>query len=138
MDLGILDADIVEGVSVLMREALAHDSPNSGRGGNSSRTCTMPAFAWVSFPAPSITRSWNGRWKMFGIAAAFTTVVTSASAGFYKSRPEIYLHAAEQLGVVPQPMVHVGDSLRFDVGGASRAGMGTVWLQHRERHDGRT
>jgi FMN phosphatase YigB (HAD superfamily) len=26
-------------------------------------------------------------------------------------------------------MVHVGDSLRFDVGGASRAGMGTVWLR---------
>ena len=26
-------------------------------------------------------------------------------------------------------MVHVGDSLRYDVGGASRAGMATVWLQ---------
>jgi FMN phosphatase YigB (HAD superfamily) len=26
-------------------------------------------------------------------------------------------------------MVHVGDSLRFDVAGARRAGMGTVWLR---------
>jgi FMN phosphatase YigB (HAD superfamily) len=26
-------------------------------------------------------------------------------------------------------MVHVGDSFRFDVAGASRAGMGTVWLR---------
>jgi FMN phosphatase YigB (HAD superfamily) len=73
--------------------------------------------------------------EMFGIASAFTTVVTSASAGFYKSRPEIYRRAAEHLGVSPNRIVHVGDSLRFDVGGASRAGMGTVWLQHRERRE---
>jgi FMN phosphatase YigB (HAD superfamily) len=26
-------------------------------------------------------------------------------------------------------MVHVGDSFRFDVAGARRAGMGTVWLR---------
>ena len=26
-------------------------------------------------------------------------------------------------------MVHVGDSFRFDVAGASRAGMATVWLR---------
>ena len=65
----------------------------------------------------------------FGVRQAFDTIVTSASAGFYKSRPEIYLHAAELLSAQPKNMVHVGDSLRFDVGGASRAGMGTVWLQ---------
>ena len=46
-----------------------------------------------------------------------------------QSRPELYLHAAEALAAAPERMVHVGDSLRFDVGGASRAGMGTVWLR---------
>jgi HAD superfamily hydrolase (TIGR01509 family) len=66
----------------------------------------------------------------FGIRSAFRVVVTSASAGYYKSRPEIYWHAAERLDVRPQRMVHVGDSLRFDVGGAARAGLGTVWLRH--------
>jgi FMN phosphatase YigB (HAD superfamily) len=65
----------------------------------------------------------------FGIRDQIEAVVTSASAGFYKSRPELYWQAAASLGVAPAHIVHVGDSLRFDVGGASRAGMGTVWLQ---------
>jgi HAD superfamily hydrolase (TIGR01509 family) len=68
--------------------------------------------------------------EAFGIRNAMKTVITSASAGFYKSRPEIYLHAAQQLGATPAHMVHIGDSLRFDVGGAQRVGMGTVWLNH--------
>lgn len=70
--------------------------------------------------------------ESFGILDTMSSIITSASAGFYKSRPEIYFHAAEQLGAAPNRMVHVGDSLRFDVGGARRAGMGTVWLQHAE------
>ena len=67
--------------------------------------------------------------EKFGISDAIQVIVTSASAGFYKSRPEIYWHAAELIGAAPSRMVHVGDSLRFDVGGAARAGFGTVWLQ---------
>lgn len=67
--------------------------------------------------------------ERFGISDAIQVIVTSASAGFYKSRPEIYWHAAELMRAVPERMVHVGDSLRFDVGGAARAGFGTVWLQ---------
>jgi FMN phosphatase YigB (HAD superfamily) len=56
------------------------------------------------------------------------TVVTSASCGFYKSRPEIYWTALEALGATAKPSVHVGDSLRFDIGGAGRAGMKTAWF----------
>jgi FMN phosphatase YigB (HAD superfamily) len=67
--------------------------------------------------------------ESFGIREAFRAIVTSASAGYYKSRSEIYVHAADALGAAPGNMVHVGDSLRFDVGGASRVGMGTVWLR---------
>ena len=76
-----------------------------------------------------------------GIASAsgtrFDVVITSASAGFYKSRAELYVHAAELLRATPERMVHVGDSFRFDVAGASRAGMGTVWLRgdHAEPDD---
>jgi FMN phosphatase YigB (HAD superfamily) len=67
--------------------------------------------------------------EAFGIRDAFAVVITSASAGFYKSRAELYVHAAKLLGATPRRMVHVGDSLRFDVAGAERAGMGTVWLR---------
>lgn len=63
----------------------------------------------------------------FGLADTFAAVVTSASSGYYKSRPEIYATALAALGVVPDAAVHVGDSYRFDVLGAHRAGLRTVW-----------
>lgn len=66
--------------------------------------------------------------EAFGLSGAFASVVTSASAGYYKSRTEIYVHALEQLGVDAARAVHVGDSSRWDVGTAKRVGMKTVWL----------
>jgi FMN phosphatase YigB (HAD superfamily) len=65
----------------------------------------------------------------FGVRDAFDSIVTSASAGFYKSRPEIYWSALDALDADPGQSLHVGDSFRFDVVGARRAGMITAWLQ---------
>ena len=65
----------------------------------------------------------------FGMLESFQHVVTSASCGFYKSRPEIYWSALGELEANPASSLHIGDSLRFDVGGASRAGMRTAWYQ---------
>jgi FMN phosphatase YigB (HAD superfamily) len=62
-----------------------------------------------------------------GIRRYFTDVVTSASAGYYKSRPEIYRIACERLGSLPVETVHVGDSYRFDHLGGIAAGLRTVW-----------
>lgn len=65
----------------------------------------------------------------FGLIEAFSMVLTSAAAGFYKSHPGIYHLAAERLGARPSQIVHVGDSFAFDVEGARRAGFRTVWVQ---------
>lgn len=65
----------------------------------------------------------------FGMLAAFERIITSASCGFYKSRPEIYWSALDELSAQPEQSLHVGDSLRFDVGGAAMAGMRTAWYQ---------
>ncbi len=65
----------------------------------------------------------------FGMLGSFDEVVTSASCGFYKSRPEIYWSALADLSAPASSALHIGDSLRFDVGGASRAGMRTAWYQ---------
>lgn len=67
--------------------------------------------------------------ERFGMIDSFDRVVTSASCGFYKSRPEIYWSALSDLGASARSSVHIGDSLRFDVGGASKAGMRTAWFQ---------
>lgn len=122
------DAEIEDGVAVLMRAAAARARPIPG----AVETVRAIAEAGVRLGVVSSAvyhpfLEWT--LEEFGVSDAFATIVTSASAGFYKSRPEIYLHAAELLAAQPGQMVHVGDSLRFDVGGASRAGMGTVWLQ---------
>ena len=66
--------------------------------------------------------------QSFGIAGAFASVVTSASAGFYKSRTEIYTDTLGRLGVEAGRSLHVGDSLRWDVRTAKRAGMKAVWF----------
>ncbi len=63
-----------------------------------------------------------------GLGDAFSSIVTSARAGYYKSSPRIYEHALRELGAVAAQSVHLGDSLRWDVGGAQRAGMKAIWL----------
>lgn len=66
--------------------------------------------------------------RKFGILDAFAHIVSSASCGYYKSRTDIYEHTIRQLGVTPEETVHVGDSYRYDVQTAGRAGLRTVWF----------
>ena len=140
MCLDVPNADIETGVAYLMREALAGASPIPGA------VETVRELNEMEVPIGVVSSAVYHpflEWTLdsFGILDAFRVVVTSASAGFYKSRPEIFLHAAQALGADPRRAVHVGDSLRYDVGGASRVGMATVWLRHdggRHENDGIT
>lgn len=68
------------------------------------------------------------------LASAFDVVTTSASSGYYKSRREIFDLTLDAIDGTAAESVHIGDSLRFDVGGAQQAGMKTVWLCRAERH----
>lgn len=129
MRLDVSQDDVRTGVATLMRLALSGASPIPGaietvREIHRSGTPSGVVSSAVYHPFLEWTL------ESFGLSNMFCVVVTSASAGFYKSRPEIFLHAAREMETDPRRMVHVGDSLRFDVGGAARAGMGTVWLQH--------
>lgn len=132
MKIPVDDTDLENGVAVLMRAAASKAKPIPGA------VETVRAIAQSGVRLGVVSSAVYHpflEWTLaeFGIVEAFTSIVTSASAGFYKSRPEIYLHAAELLSARPSQMVHVGDSLRYDVGGASSAGMGTVWLQFPDR-----
>ena len=62
-----------------------------------------------------------------GLAEYFQVTATT-DIGFGKPGPEIFLHALDALGVPADASVYVGDSLRWDVGGAGNAGMVSVWL----------
>ena len=129
MGLTVPDADLRTGVAHLMRRALAGASPIPGA------VETVRELHQTGVPLGVVSSAVYHpflEWTLdaFGVRDTFQVVITSASAGFYKSRPEIFLNAADALGADPRRTIHVGDSLRFDVGGASRVGMGTVWLRH--------
>ena len=128
MRLDVSQGDLQMGVGHLMSEALTGATPIPGA------VETVQEIHLAGVPLGIVSSAVYHaflEWTLdsFGIRDAFRAIVTSASAGFYKSRPEIYELAADALGASPARMVHVGDSLRFDVGGASRTGMGTVWLR---------
>ncbi|MBS0182437.1 MAG: HAD-IA family hydrolase [Nitrospira sp.] len=63
-----------------------------------------------------------------GIADAFDTVTISSLAQAAKPAPQIFQVALEKHAVDPEEALHVGDSLRDDVEGATKAGLQAVLL----------
>ena len=58
----------------------------------------------------------------------FDVVVTSEAARAYKPRPRSFELALEALDAEPSQVIHVGDSLTADIGGAKRIGIRTIWV----------
>ncbi len=56
------------------------------------------------------------------------TVLTSEDVRAYKPRVEIFAAALERLGRRPDEVLHVGDSLSADIGGAHTLGIPAVWV----------
>jgi FMN phosphatase YigB (HAD superfamily) len=134
LNVAVPSADIAAGVEHLMRDAFSGVSPVPGAI-DAVRTIDRSGvpLGIVSSAVYHPFLEWT--LDLFGIRGAMRAVVTSASAGYYKSRPELYWHAAKRLDAHPDRMVHVGDSYRFDVAGARKAGLGTVWLRHEAREE---
>jgi HAD superfamily hydrolase (TIGR01549 family) len=58
-----------------------------------------------------------------GILDYFDATVFSDEVGYGKPDPRIFLAAGEKLGLKPSNLLHVGDNIENDVGGAQSAGM---------------
>lgn len=134
-ELGIaVDEDIRDGtIAALMRETLTHARLIPG-----ARE-TVFDLQLRGYPLAIVSSAVYHpflEWALdrFDLAPAFAVITTSASCGFYKSRREIFDLTLDAVGATAPRSVHIGDSLRFDVGGAQRAGMKTVWLRRAERH----
>jgi epoxide hydrolase-like predicted phosphatase len=73
-----------------------------------------------------VTNSWStSHYDRDLLAELFDAVVISAEVGLHKPQPEIYLLAAERLGVDPESCVFV-DDLRENCAGAQAVGMATI------------
>jgi len=68
-----------------------------------------------------------------GHGLEFACVVTSEDARCYKPHPAIFELAVARTGWRRDRILHVGDSLYSDVGGAQRCGLRTVWIRRRNR-----
>lgn len=66
-----------------------------------------------------------------GLRAHLDVITVSDVQGFRKPRPEIFLETLDGLGFAPEEVLHVGDNLVADVGGAGALGIRTVWLTRR-------
>ena len=55
-------------------------------------------------------------------------VFTSEDARAYKPRSELFELALKKTGLVPEEVIHIGDSISSDVKGASALGINTLWL----------
>lgn len=120
-------ARIEEGSAAIMRATVATATPVTGV------VETIEALHAAGIPLGIVSSAIHHPFlgwclEAFGLGGRFTSVVTSASAGYYKTRPEIYWTALRQLEADPTRSVHIGDSFRFDVIGGRRAGMRTVWF----------
>ena len=60
-------------------------------------------------------------------------VVSSESARSYKPEPHIFNVALERTGWSADRIIHVGDSLHSDVGGAHKAGIRAAWVIRADR-----
>jgi putative hydrolase of the HAD superfamily len=66
-----------------------------------------------------------------GLHDLLELVVVSADCGVRKPRPEIFREVSAGLQLDPGEILHVGDRLPADVGGAAAIGMRTAWLTRR-------
>lgn len=65
----------------------------------------------------------------FGLDGVFAEVIESAVVGIRKPDPQIFLLGVDALGMKPEEVTVVGDSLEKDIIPAKRAGCHTVWLK---------
>ena len=64
-----------------------------------------------------------------GLDGIFEEIIESAVVGIRKPDPQIFLLGVDALGMKPEEVTVVGDSLEKDIIPAKRAGCHTVWLK---------
>lgn len=65
--------------------------------------------------------------RALGITSYFTAVLISESEDIKKPDPDIFLRAAQRLGVHAEECLFVGDHPVADIAGARSAGMKAIW-----------
>ena len=70
----------------------------------------------------------NADLEIAGIAVYFVACISPAEAGVRKPDPRMFQVGLERAGVTADEAVHVGDQPLYDIEGAHRAAMRSIWL----------
>jgi putative hydrolase of the HAD superfamily len=89
----------------------------------------LPALEALAgkWPVASLTNG-NADLERIGLRTHFAHHICARDMGVAKPDARIFLAAAEQLGVVPDQILHIGDDPELDVVGARDAGLRTAWI----------
>jgi putative hydrolase of the HAD superfamily len=72
--------------------------------------------------------AWLAEFKRVGIGDVFRHTVFSSDFRCIKPSPRLYHEALRSIDALAREALFVGDSLRYDIEGAKRVGLATVWL----------
>ncbi len=79
-------------------------------------------------PLLAITNG-NADLELTGVSRWFVGCVAAHDVGVAKPHPAVFSTASERLGLPSGQILHAGDDLETDVGGALAAGFQAVWVQ---------
>jgi FMN hydrolase / 5-amino-6-(5-phospho-D-ribitylamino)uracil phosphatase len=82
------------------------------------------------FPLVAVTNG-TADLERTGVARWFEANVAAPALGIAKPAPAIFHRACDLLGLPPGDVLHAGDDLALDVGGALAAGLQAAWV-HRD------
>ncbi|OBZ18226.1 hydrolase [Bacillus sp. FJAT-27264] len=77
----------------------------------------------------------DGKIDKLNLRSFFKTIVISGEVGISKPDPAIYRLALERLGTVADETLFIGDHPVNDIWGASKAGIGSIWLRRNHTWD---
>jgi len=67
--------------------------------------------------------------EYLGIKDGWDAVLCSEHCGALKPHPRSFIELAKLMGLPPEKIIYVGNSLSYDVAGAKKAGMKTAWIK---------
>ncbi len=71
--------------------------------------------------------------ELLGLSGKFEAALCSSESGFLKPAREPFMMLSEKLGLRPERILYVGNSVRMDAGGARGAGMKSALVSRRRR-----
>ncbi|MCQ1057893.1 5-amino-6-(5-phospho-D-ribitylamino)uracil phosphatase YigB [Photobacterium sp. ZSDE20] len=113
-----------EGVAVVLEVRNQVDVP--------AETHRVLAMLKQQLPLVAITNG-NVDAEKIGLAQYFDGVLMAGRDGLAKPEPDLFVSAAVDLGIPPSDILHIGDHLVTDVGGAKQNGFKACWFNDQLR-----